>query len=164
MFLPPHALCWEVWSAPTEHMISSLLRRVAAPTPTRLAAAAAAASFSAAAAAASCLSTGAGTTAGSGMSAQQYVDALGLIAHPEGGYFRETFRAGSVPMSTKGKTDESADLMPTPSRAGGVRNPLTSIYYMLTTGVRTLTLTPACGYHAGPGPSPQPNQPPARYS
>ena len=105
------------------NMISSLLRRVAAPTPTRLAAAAAAVSFSAAAAAASCLSTGAGATAGSGMSAQQYVDALGLIAHPEGGYFRETFRAGSVPMSTKGKTDESADLMPTPSRAGSRRWP-----------------------------------------
>lgn len=143
-------------------MLSSVLRRLAVPTPTRLAAAAAAASFSAAAAAASCLSTGAGTTAGSGMSAQQYVDALGLIAHPEGGYFRETFRAGSAPMSTKGKTDESADLMPTPSRAGGVRNPLTSIYYMLTTGDEPCP-SPSLRLRPGPGPSPQPNQPPTSH-
>eukprot|EP00966_Prymnesium_polylepis_P103265 2391494-Prymnesium_polylepis.1 len=35
------------------------------------------------------------------LTAQQYVDALGLIAHPEGGYFRETFRAGSTPMASK---------------------------------------------------------------
>jgi hypothetical protein len=96
------------------------------------------------------------------MSAQQYVDALGLIAHPEGGYFRETFRAGSAPMSTKGKTDESADLMPTPSRAGGVRNPLTSIYYMLTTGDEPCP-SPSLRLRPGPGPSPQPNQPPTSH-
>jgi predicted cupin superfamily sugar epimerase len=74
-----------------------------------------------------------------GLGAQQYVEALGLIAHPEGGFFRETFRSGSVPMSSKGKTDEaSADLMESSKpdgslREGKVRNHLTSIYYCLTT-------------------------------
>ena len=30
---------------------------------------------------------------------------LGLIPHPEGGYFLETYRSGSIPMTTKGQTD-----------------------------------------------------------
>ena len=75
---------------------------------------------------------------GHGLSAQEYVDALGLIPHPEGGYFRETFRAGSKPMASKGKTDDAGDLMATSKpdgkpREGGQRNVLTSIYYCLTT-------------------------------
>ena len=68
-----------------------------------------------------------------GLSAQQYIDALGLIAHPEGGFFRETFRSGSEPMSSKGKTDDDGDLMASPQRIGGQRNVLTSIFYMITT-------------------------------
>lgn len=57
---------------------------------------------------------------------------LQLIAHPEGGYFLETYRAGATPMTSKGKTDESGALMPCRGREGGERNVLTSIYYMLT--------------------------------
>ncbi|KAJ1641450.1 RmlC-like cupin domain-containing protein [Pavlovales sp. CCMP2436] len=45
---------------------------------------------------------------------------LGLIPHPEGGYFLETYRAGAAPMASRGQTD------------GGTRNSLTSIYYLLT--------------------------------
>jgi len=30
---------------------------------------------------------------------------LGLIPHPEGGFFVETHRSGSMPMSSKGQTD-----------------------------------------------------------
>lgn len=33
------------------------------------------------------------------------VDALGLIPHPEGGYFLEMHRSGSVPMSSRGQTN-----------------------------------------------------------
>mmetsp|Transcript_20575 Transcript_20575/g.55450 ORF Transcript_20575/g.55450 Transcript_20575/m.55450 type:complete len:218 (+) Transcript_20575:3-656(+) len=57
---------------------------------------------------------------------------LGLIAHPEGGFFLETYRAGSTPMESRGKTDEVGALMAAADRTGGKRNTLTSIYYMLT--------------------------------
>ncbi|KAL1522627.1 hypothetical protein AB1Y20_017608 [Prymnesium parvum] len=72
------------------------------------------------------------------LTAQQYVQAFGLISHPEGGYFRETFRAGSTPMHSKGKTDATGDLMEAKQpngrpREGGQRNVMTSIYYCLTT-------------------------------
>lgn len=33
------------------------------------------------------------------------ITSLGLIPHPEGGYFREMHRSGSKPMKTKGQTD-----------------------------------------------------------
>ena len=76
------------------------------------------------------------------LSAQDYVESLGLISHPEGGYFRETFRAGSLPMTTKGKTDDASPAMhltnavkpdgKTKRVGGGKRNMLTSIYYCLT--------------------------------
>jgi uncharacterized protein len=36
---------------------------------------------------------------------EELVQCLGLIPHPEGGYFRETFRSGSIPMTTRGCTD-----------------------------------------------------------
>jgi uncharacterized protein len=36
---------------------------------------------------------------------EELVQCLALIPHPEGGYFRETFRSGSIPMSTRGCTD-----------------------------------------------------------
>ena len=39
------------------------------------------------------------------MQTADYVSALDLIPHPEGGYFRETHRSGSIPMSTRGQTD-----------------------------------------------------------
>jgi uncharacterized protein len=67
---------------------------------------------------------------------------LGLIPHPEGGFFLETFRSGSVPMTSRGQTDldvPSWDLVDAPSRAGNRpdgdirRNCLTSIYWVPTT-------------------------------
>jgi len=54
-------------------------------------------------------------------SPQELISALGLISHPEGGFFRETYRGA----------DESSAL---PSRFGPGRDPLpycTSIYYLL---------------------------------
>lgn len=67
-----------------------------------------------------------------GASAAAVASALGLIPHPEGGFFLETFRAGAAPMSSRGQTDAAGALVATPARAGGERNSLTSIYYMLT--------------------------------
>jgi len=69
------------------------------------------------------------------MTVLQYVEAFGLIPHPEGGYFRETYRSGSVPMSSKGKTDADAsrNSLMAVDRVDGQRNVLTSIYYCLTT-------------------------------
>eukprot|EP00525_Craspedostauros_australis_P001931 CAMPEP_0198120360 /NCGR_PEP_ID=MMETSP1442-20131203/28782_1 /TAXON_ID= /ORGANISM="Craspedostauros australis, Strain CCMP3328" /LENGTH=219 /DNA_ID=CAMNT_0043779003 /DNA_START=53 /DNA_END=712 /DNA_ORIENTATION=- len=69
------------------------------------------------------------------------VDALGLIPHPEGGFFLETFRSGSVPMTSRGHTNfdvevPSKDLVETDrkTRPDGDtrRNALTSIYWVPT--------------------------------
>lgn len=67
---------------------------------------------------------------------------LGLIPHPEGGFFVETYRTGCAPMSSRGKTatSERADggaatcdtARRTESGDDGRRNHMTSIYYMLT--------------------------------
>ena len=62
---------------------------------------------------------------------KEVVDALELIPHPEGGYFRETWRSGAAPMESRGKTDEGGQCMPS-DRVGEQRNVMTSIYYMLT--------------------------------
>jgi len=63
------------------------------------------------------------------------VRALDLVPHPEGGYFREIYRSGAEPMTTKGKTDPALTIE-TERRADqedqGHRNLLTSIYWMLT--------------------------------
>jgi predicted cupin superfamily sugar epimerase len=79
------------------------------------------------------------------LSEKEYVDLLGLIPHPEGGFFVETFRSGATPMESRGKTAESGDLMRAVQpkgigghdagkpRVGGERNVLTSIVYCLTT-------------------------------
>lgn len=37
----------------------------------------------------------------------ELVEQLQLIPHPEGGFFRETYRSGSVPMTSRGLTDTS---------------------------------------------------------
>ena len=55
---------------------------------------------------------------------------LGLIPHPEGGYFAETYRSGATPMASKGATDATGALMAT-DRSPPERNVQTSIYYML---------------------------------
>ena len=56
------------------------------------------------------------------------VERLDLIPHPEGGFFRETHRSGSIPMDSRGKTDTKGDLVKT---AVGNRNTMTSIYYLI---------------------------------
>ena len=51
---------------------------------------------------------------------QRLIDVLGLVEHPEGGYFRETYRAA--------ETIKSAHL---PERFGGDRAFSTAIFYLL---------------------------------
>lgn len=63
--------------------------------------------------------------------AQQLVEHLGLLAHPEGGYFRETFRSGAAPMASEGQTDLRGEVMPA-YQERVPRNLLTSIYWMPT--------------------------------
>jgi predicted cupin superfamily sugar epimerase len=66
---------------------------------------------------------------------------LGLIPHPDGGFFLETFRSGAVPMASRGQTDfdvPAHDLVETPERKDlrpdhdTRRNCLTSIYWVPT--------------------------------
>ena len=61
-----------------------------------------------------------------------FIDMLGLIPHPEGGFFVETYRSGSAPMTSKGLTDHAGDVMTTDRGHTPQRNVMTSIYYMLT--------------------------------
>lgn len=56
-------------------------------------------------------------------SARAWIDELGLKPHPEGGYFRETYRAGVV-----------VDGAHLPTRYGGTRNISTAIYFLLEAG------------------------------
>ena len=73
---------------------------------------------------------------------EAYIDRLGLVPHPEGGFFVETYRTGRAPMSSRGKTAtdvdaDAADATTTTNRRtetgdDGTRNHMTSIYYMLT--------------------------------
>ena len=72
-------------------------------------------------------------------SASNVVAGLGLVPHPEGGFFLETFRSGCAPMSTMGQSGyscDSKDLVTTSrsSRPDGKaeRNCMTSIYWMPT--------------------------------
>ena len=58
------------------------------------------------------------------------ITALGLVPHPEGGYFREVYRSGAGPMRSRGETDLAGTLMRT-ERTPPERNVLTSIYWML---------------------------------
>lgn len=60
---------------------------------------------------------------------KDFVKALDLIPHPEGGYFRETHRSGATPMASRGKTDSNGDLVKT--SGGNARNTMTSIYYLI---------------------------------
>ncbi len=54
------------------------------------------------------------------MNAQYYIQKLNLIAHPEGGYFKEVYRS-----------DESIEVNALPKRFSGSRNFATSIYFLL---------------------------------
>lgn len=53
--------------------------------------------------------------------ARRIIDSLGLRPHPEGGYYRETYRA-----------DETLQSHSLPQRYGGPRSFCTAIYYLLT--------------------------------
>jgi predicted cupin superfamily sugar epimerase len=75
---------------------------------------------------------------------------LGLIPHPEGGFFLESFRSGSQPMSSRGQTDldvEAHCLVETTARElcrpdkKTQRNCLTSIYWVPTLKSPRLPLT-----------------------
>jgi predicted cupin superfamily sugar epimerase len=52
--------------------------------------------------------------------ARQWIDRLGLVRHPEGGYYRETYRCA-----------ESSPAAALPPRFGGARSFCTAIYYLL---------------------------------
>lgn len=58
------------------------------------------------------------------------IEKLGLIPHPEGGFFKETYRSGTEPMQSKGATDINGRLFDYGGQ--GRRNLMTSIYWMLT--------------------------------
>jgi predicted cupin superfamily sugar epimerase len=69
------------------------------------------------------------------------VQVMNLIPHPEGGFFLESFRSGSVPMTSRGQTnfdvETPTDLVETGRTTqrpdgDGRRNPLTSIYWVPT--------------------------------
>mmetsp|Transcript_30549 Transcript_30549/g.75970 ORF Transcript_30549/g.75970 Transcript_30549/m.75970 type:complete len:246 (+) Transcript_30549:540-1277(+) len=78
---------------------------------------------------------GGGGSSGSSATKEEYISRLGLVPHPEGGFFCETYRSGSTPMASKGQTDPSGDVMQTErAPSPGERNVMTSIYYMLTRG------------------------------
>lgn len=75
--------------------------------------------------------------------AARWIDALGLAPHPEGGYFRETYRSG-----------ESLSGTSLPERYGGASRSLsTSIYYLLERGDRSrlhrLASDEIWNFHAG---------------
>src|SRR5688572_7397541 len=57
------------------------------------------------------------------MNAQFYITQLNLLPHPEGGYFKETYRA-----------HEEIPLNGLPGRFGGPRSFSTAIYYLLEQG------------------------------
>lgn len=54
------------------------------------------------------------------MQAEQWIEALGLIRHPEGGYYRETYRSAEVVRREH-----------LPPRFGGGRHFSTAIYFLL---------------------------------
>lgn len=70
---------------------------------------------------------------------EEIVELLELIPHPEGGFFRETYRSGATPMASRGQTDfdvKPEHLVTTTGRESNRddrrRNALTSIYWMPT--------------------------------
>lgn len=89
--------------------------------------------------------------AGSTVTVETLVKELGLVSHLEGGFFLETYRSGSIPMSSKGETDLNVpddDLVLTNGRAkrsgpdgDARRNALTSAYYLSTGTSPNLELT-----------------------
>ena len=60
------------------------------------------------------------------------IKSLDLVPHPEGGYFREVYRALAPVMERKGLTDERGKTIPTPTLPGKQRNTMTSIHWLAT--------------------------------
>ncbi|AWB65160.1 hypothetical protein C2869_01295 [Saccharobesus litoralis] len=60
------------------------------------------------------------------MNAQEYIQSLDLQPHPEGGYFKEVYRA-------QGKIEHQA----LPAQFNGPRNYATSIYFLLISGQKS---------------------------
>lgn len=60
------------------------------------------------------------------------IHGLGLIEHPEGGYFKETYRSGAPPMESLGKTDERGKIIRVEGVEGEIRNEMTSMFWMAT--------------------------------
>jgi predicted cupin superfamily sugar epimerase len=84
-------------------------------------------------------------------SKEDLIRLLGLIPHADYGFFRETYRSGAAPMSSRGQTDLAGDIFDakgiqgpsqefwqsqrSPADAARVpRNIMTSIYFMVTSG------------------------------
>ena len=60
------------------------------------------------------------------VTAQQWIERLGLVRHPEGGWYRETYRS-----------NERVEAVALPPRFGGARTLGTAIYYLLRAGERS---------------------------
>jgi len=86
------------------------------------------------------------------------IPSLNLIPHPEGGFFVETWRSGSAPMTTMGQTglsceDPDKNLVVAQGRAQNRadkderRNALTSIYWVPTVKSPRLLLAYNCSDH-----------------
>jgi uncharacterized protein len=87
---------------------------------------------------------------------QDLVNKLGLIPHPEGGFFLETYRSGCQPMTTNGQTNASVDpdcLVARPQESDKLRHALTSIYWLPTLSSPNLVLctnrSPHVHYYQG---------------
>jgi uncharacterized protein len=80
-----------------------------------------------------------GTKKASEAGVKRIVDTLGVLAHPEGGYFIETYRSGSIPMASKGLTATDGVTMST-DREGADRNHMTSMIFMATDDAQGSTL------------------------
>ena len=94
------------------------------------------------------------------VTAETIVKELGLVSHPEGGFFMETHRSGSTPMSSRGQTDFNVpdnDLVVTNRTTrrpdqDGRRNALTSMYWLSTSSPKlylTINLLDDVHYYHG---------------
>ena len=92
----------------------------------------------------------------SSTSAAALIEGLGLIKHPEGGYFREMYRFGATPMASQGKTDSNGRVITSDGVEGGFRNEMTSIYWMATQDypvcIMGENISPHVHYYHGGGP------------
>jgi predicted cupin superfamily sugar epimerase len=82
-------------------------------------------------------STASGQETAAAVDPLRIASSLGVVPHPEGGYFVETYRSGSEPMASKGLTALDGALLET-ERDGSSRNVMTSIIFMATKDARIL--------------------------